>query len=106
MPMKRTRRHFTPEQKAAILREHLVDGVAVSELCDRHGLQPTLYYRWQKEAFEALPGFFEGGRKEAGSRALARENEQLKRKLEEKNEVIAEVAAELVAEKKSRGGRS
>ena len=35
-------------------REHLLDGVAISELCDAQGFHPTLYYRWQKE-------FFEGG---------------------------------------------
>ena len=31
---KRHRRHFTAEQKADILRRHLVDKVPVSDLCD------------------------------------------------------------------------
>ena len=28
----------------AILREHLIDKVPVSEVCDKHGFQPTPYY--------------------------------------------------------------
>ena len=31
---KRERRHFTGQQKVAIAKQHLVDGVAVSDLCD------------------------------------------------------------------------
>lgn len=30
-------RHFSPEQKAAIVRRHLVDKVHVSDLCDEQG---------------------------------------------------------------------
>ena len=35
IPMEKTRRHFTPQQKVAILREHLVEHVPVSDLRDR-----------------------------------------------------------------------
>jgi transposase len=37
------RRHFTPQQKVAILREHLVELVPVSDLCDKHKLHPTVF---------------------------------------------------------------
>ena len=37
---KRTRRHFTPKEKVAILKRHLVDEVPVSDLCDELNLQP------------------------------------------------------------------
>ena len=50
--MKRQRKHYTPEEKVAILRRHLLEQVPISELCDKHGLQPTVFYRWQKEFFE------------------------------------------------------
>jgi transposase-like protein len=50
--MRKERKHFTPEEKVAILRRHLVDKVPVSELCEELGLRPTMYYRWQKELFE------------------------------------------------------
>jgi transposase len=50
--MKKQRKHYTPEEKVAILRQHLVEGVPISDLCDERGLQPTVFYRWQKEFFE------------------------------------------------------
>ncbi len=55
--MKKQRKHYTPEEKVAILRRHLLEQVPISELCDKQGLQPTVFYRWQKEFFEngALP---------------------------------------------------
>ena len=50
--MKKQRKHYTPDEKVAILRRHLLEQVPISELCDKHGLQPTVFYRWQKEFFE------------------------------------------------------
>src|SRR5271167_2076082 len=51
--MKQQRKHYTPEEKVAILRSHLLEQVPISELCDKQGLQPTAFYRWQKELFES-----------------------------------------------------
>ena len=45
---KKTRRSFTADQKAAIVRRHLVDKVPVSNLCDEYGIQPSMFYNWQK----------------------------------------------------------
>src|SRR6202158_1180921 len=50
--MRKERKHFTPEEKVAILRRHLVDKVPVSERCEKLGPRPTVFYRWQKELFE------------------------------------------------------
>ena len=102
--MAKTRRRFSPEQKAAILREHLVDRVAVSDVCDRRGIQPTLLYRWQKELFENLPSLFAP---RSGSRlsALERQNAALRDRLARKDEVIAEIMEEMVAVKKTAGER-
>jgi transposase len=49
---KKTRKRFTAQEKVAILRLHLLEHVAISDLCDRHGIHPTMFYRWQKEFFE------------------------------------------------------
>jgi len=46
------RRNFTPEEKVCILRKNLLEGIAVSDLCDQYGLHPTVFYRWQKAFFE------------------------------------------------------
>src|SRR6266481_4148921 len=34
------------------VRDRLLEGVAVSTLCDELSLKPTVFYRWQKEFFE------------------------------------------------------
>ena len=41
--MRKERKHFTPEEKVAILRRLLVDKVPVSELCEELGLRPTVF---------------------------------------------------------------
>jgi len=57
--MTKQRRTFTAEEKVAILRRHLLDGAAVSDLCDEYGLHPTVFYRWQKAFFENGAAAFE-----------------------------------------------
>ena len=58
--MKKQRKHYTAEEKVAILRRHLLEQEPIAKLCDELGLQPTVFYRWQKEFFEngarRLPG--------------------------------------------------
>jgi hypothetical protein len=43
---------FTLEQKTAILRRHMVDGVSVSDLCKELGLESSLFYHWQRQMFD------------------------------------------------------
>ena len=43
--MKKQRKHYTPEEKVAILRRHLLNKEPISKLCDELGLQPTVFYR-------------------------------------------------------------
>ena len=50
--MRKQRKHYTAEEKVAVLRRHLIDNEPVSKLCDQLVLQPTVFYRWQKEFFE------------------------------------------------------
>ena len=50
--MKKTRRHYRPEEKVRILRLHLLEGRPISELYEMHGLPPTQFYQWQKQFFE------------------------------------------------------
>ena len=42
----------TPKEKVDVLRRHLLNKEPISKLCDEFGLQPTVFYRWQKEFFE------------------------------------------------------
>jgi transposase-like protein len=64
------RRYFSPEQKVAILREHLIEGKAVSELCDKHHIHPTIFYQWQRQFFEKATAAFES--KQSRSRVYDR----------------------------------
>jgi transposase len=50
--MRKGRKHYTGEEKVTILRRQLLDKVPVSDLCEELGLQPTVFYRWQKQFFE------------------------------------------------------
>jgi transposase len=96
------RRKFSGEDKVRILKRHLVDQVPVSDLCDEHGLHPTLFYKWQKEFFEHGALAFER-KNGAKSRRLEKENVALKAKMAHKDEVIAEIMESHVALKKSLG---
>ena len=99
----RERRHFSPQQKVAIVKEHLVDGVPISDLCDRHHLQPAQFYLWQKQLFENGAVAFERKTKAAGPTPAERQVEALRAKLATKNEVIAELMEENVHLKKLDG---
>jgi len=100
--MRKERRHYTAEEKVAILRRHLLDKVAVSDLCEELGLQPTVFYRWQKEFFENGAAAFQGqGRPDR--QAEQQRIEFLEKKIQTKDEVLAELMAEHIALKKSLG---
>jgi transposase-like protein len=102
--MKQQRRHFTAAEKAAIVREHLLDKVPVSDLCDKHGLHPTVFYRWQKELFENAPAAFQSGTgTDKREKALEQKITHLEQKLAHKDEVIAEIMHDHVALKKKLG---
>jgi len=103
--MPKQRRNFSGPEKMAILREHLLEKVPVSELCDRHGLQPTLFYQWQKKLFEEGAAVFEQPRGKSSRQegAEARKMAALEAKLRRKDEVLAELMEEHVALKKTLG---
>jgi transposase-like protein len=52
--MPRTRRNFSPAQKVNILREHLIERVPISDLCEKHQIQPTLFYQWQNRTLAQI----------------------------------------------------
>ena len=103
---KRSRRHFTIEQKVALLKRHLADKVPVSDLCNEQELQPSVFYEWQRQLFENLAGAFTTPADEGPSKRekeLVAKTKELEAKLAKKDHVIAEVTAELVATKKELG---
>ena len=59
---KRTRRRYTPEQKAALVRQHVVDKKPVSEICSAAQLQPSVFSKWERDLLEAAPTVCAGHR--------------------------------------------
>jgi transposase len=102
--METPRRHYTPEQKVNILRQHLIERTPVSDLCDQHGIAPTLFYQWQKTFFEKGTAAFENGRSPSrGIGKTERKLAALESKLTMRNEALAELMEEHVRLKKSLG---
>ena len=100
--MKKKRKQYRAEEKVAILRRHLVEKVAVSDLCEEYGLQPTVFYRWQKVFFEnGAQAFQKTGDRQTFK--LKGRIAELEEKLTKKNEVLGEVMEEFVALKKRNG---
>lgn len=100
--MRKSRKRYTPQEKVAVLRRHLIEKEPVSKLCDELKLQPTVFYRWQKEFFENGAAAFEnkpGNRRPPEQERIAR----LQQKIQIKDEVLAELMAEHVALKKTLG---
>lgn len=101
--MKNTRRQFKPQDKVKIIRLHLLEQKPVSDVCEEYGLNPTVFYRWQKEFFEHGAAAFERNKNGSVDRKLEKEIARLKAKLAHKDEVIAEIAADHVRLKKELG---
>ena len=102
--MKKQRKHYTPEEKVAMLRRHLLEKEPISKLCDELGLQPTVFYRWQKELFENGAAAFQS--QERPHRQVEEKQKRiefLEKKVRTKDEVLAELMAEHIALKKSLG---
>lgn len=100
---KRIRRNFTPEQKVAILRQHLIDHKPVSDVCELHDLQPNLFYTWQRQFFENGAAAFEKRSKNSSKNPLESKVQKLEDKVARKDEVIAEIAEMCVQLKKELG---
>ena len=102
--MSQERRYFSPEDKVKILREHLLEQKPISSVCEKHQIQPTLFYLWQKTFFENGAAAFER-RNAAAPRATAEQKkiEQLEARLRRKDEVMAELMTEHILLKKNLG---
>ncbi len=103
--MSTKRKNYEAQDKVAILRLHLLEHKPVSDLCDQFDIHPTLFYRWQKEFFENGAAAFEvnGKRRKSLEEGKDRKIAALEGKLQQKNEVLAELMQEYVQLKKELG---
>jgi transposase len=95
---RKTRRHFSAEDKIRIVLEGLRGDDSIAELCRREGITQSLYYTWSKEFMEA------GKRRLAGDTARAAtsdEVKELRREARDLKECVADLTLENRLLKKS-----
>jgi transposase-like protein len=102
MGKKRTR--YTGEEKIKILREVLEDGKSISSVAESHGVHPNQIMNWRKQLFEDGPKIFQIKRTDISEKAVERQTKALEEKLRHKDNVIAELAQELLGLKKKHPG--
>lgn len=100
---KQQRRQISAEEKVKILRLHLLESKAVSALCEEHGIQPSLFYTWQKQFFENGARAFSGGPSDRTESKLQKQIEHLEQRLQRKHEVLSELMEEHIRLKKDIG---
>jgi transposase-like protein len=100
--VRKRRPNHKPDEKVAILREVLLDHQPVSDVCERHRIQPRQFYTWQKQLFENGGAAFSRDA-DRERRSLEKAVEKLTARLAEKDEVIAAITEEHVALKKDIG---
>ena len=91
-------RRFTAEQKLSILKEAEQPGVTISEVCRRHGVAPSMFYRWRAVADTGSATAL----KREGKRAPQKGGIEAKQKaeIERLRAVVAEITAENLELKK------
>jgi transposase-like protein len=98
------RKRYTAEDKIKILREVLEDGKSISQVSEKYGLSPNNIFKWRKQLFENGINTFQIKRTDISGKAEERKVAALEDKIKQKDEVIAELAEELLALKKKNYG--
>lgn len=98
---RKTRRHFSAEDKIRLVLDGLRGDDSIAELCRREGIAQSLYYTWSKEFMEA------GKRRLAGDTARAATTDEVKdlrREARDLKECVADLTLENRLLKKSMTG--
>jgi transposase len=98
------RKRYTAEEKVKILREVLEDGKQISQVAEKYGLSPNNIFKWRKQLFEESVQTFQIKRTDISSKAEERKITALEDRIKQKDEIIAELAEELLALKKKNCG--
>ena len=99
------RKRYTAEEKIKILREVIEDGKQISQVAEQYGLHPNNIFNWRKQLFEGGIQTFQIKRSDISGKAEVRKTTALEEKIKQKDEVIAELAEELLGLKKKNSGR-
>ena len=99
------RKRYTAEEKVKILREVLEGGKPISKVAESYGLHPNNIFNWRKQLFENGLQTFQIRRTDISNKAEERVISRLEEKIKHKDEIIAELAGELLELKKNYSGR-
>ena len=98
------RKRYTSEEKIKILREVLEDGKSFSSVAEAYGVHPNQILNWRKQLFEGGQQVFQVKRPDISEKAVEKQTRALEDKLRHKDNVIAELAQELLELKKKYPG--
>jgi transposase len=98
------RKRYTADEKVKILREVLEEGKSISQAAEQYGLHPNNIFKWRKQFLEGGFAAFHITRTDISGKAEGRKITALEEKIRQKDEVIAELAEELLALKKKNCG--
>lgn len=86
---RKTRRTFTAEQKILVVMEALRAETSIAELCRKHAIQESTFYKWNKE-------FIEAGKKRLAGDTVREATSDEVAQLREENRKLKETVADLV----------
>jgi transposase-like protein len=104
--MSKKNKSWSLEDKLEILKENLVEGKSVADICEAKGLSPSLFYTWREALFKPSVSADEkrNQRKEEIKIKLLEDRlAKSEAKIALKNEIIAELLEEHTKVKKSFG---
>jgi transposase-like protein len=97
------RRQWSAQEKTKLLRRHLIEKVPISKICEEARLAPSLFHRWQEQLFVNAALALVDRRGPAERNQDQQRIEKLEQKIQQKNEILAELMGEHVALKKELG---
>ena len=98
------RKRYAAEEKMKILRDVLEDGKPISQVAEAYGIHPNNILNWRKQLFEGGVQTFQIKRMDISGKAEERKITSLEEKIKHKDEIIAELAGELLELKKNYSG--
>lgn len=97
------RRRFSPAKKAEIIREHYKNKVSISEICNKYGINPSIFYRWDKQLIESAIEIFSGNHTRKSNGCKNAIQKKLEEKILKQQEVISWLTEENLKLKKILG---
>ena len=82
------RRKWTPKDKLMIVLEGLKGKTTITELCNRHQITQTMYYKWRDQLLQDGEKIYQHGGADKNEKRLRSENQRLKN-------IIGELTIEL-----------